>query len=213
MTEKLISEQLDEYLVHLVPERPAEMLEMEAYAKDHSFPIIGPAAGYACYVLARISRAKSVFELGSGYGYSTAWFAQAVMENGGTVVNHVVWDERLSQMAKKHLSALGYQDIIRYTVGEAVQALRESPGDYDLIFNDIDKESYPESLEVIERKLRPGGLLIVDNAFRGGRVLDANDRSAANAGVKELTRRLTTSDDWLTTIIPIRDGLFVAFRL
>lgn len=212
MTEALVSEKLNEYLIHLVPERPPEMMEMEAYAKANNFPIIGPAAGYACYVLTRIVGAKFVFELGSGYGYSTAWFAKAVMENGGGIVNHVVWDEGLSQMARKHLNALGYQDILRYTIGEAIQALRESHGNYDLIFNDINKEAYPESLEVIERKLRPGGLLIVDNAFRGGRVLDLNDRSAANDGVRELTRQLTRSEAWLTTILPIRDGLFVAFH-
>ena len=54
------------YLTSLVPPRPAEMQVMEAYADKTDFPIIGPAAGYACYQTARMIGAKSVFELGSG---------------------------------------------------------------------------------------------------------------------------------------------------
>ena len=82
MPEKLISRQVQDYLETLVPARPAEMQAMESYAKEEGFPIIGPVAGYLCYQLARMIDARSVFELGSGFGYSTAWFAQAVKENG-----------------------------------------------------------------------------------------------------------------------------------
>ena len=115
-----------------MPERPQEMQVMEAYAREHRFPIIGPSAGYLCYQVARMTGATNVFELGSGYGYSTAWFAKAVEENGGGQVHHVVWDENLSQMAKQHLGNLNYDAKIHYTVGEAVQALRDAEGPFDL---------------------------------------------------------------------------------
>ena len=82
MTEISISNQLREYLASLVPPRPVEMQAMEAYAKEKGFPIIGPVCGYLCYQVARMIDARQIFELGSGYGYSTAWFAQAVKENG-----------------------------------------------------------------------------------------------------------------------------------
>jgi predicted O-methyltransferase YrrM len=100
---------VQEYLISLVPPREAEMRKMEKYAADTDFQIIGPASGNVCYQIARMIGAKSVFEMGSGYGYSTAWFAKAVKENGGGSVHHVVWDEKLSQMARKHLSALGFE--------------------------------------------------------------------------------------------------------
>ena len=119
---------IQDYLLSLVPERPGELQKMEAYAQKHRFPIIGPVAGQLCYQTARMIGAKSVFEMGSGYGYSTAWFAKAVQENGGGTVHHVVWDEGLSKMAQGHLSALGYADMISYHVSEAVQQLRETPG-------------------------------------------------------------------------------------
>jgi predicted O-methyltransferase YrrM len=209
---ELIAAHVSSYLEQLVPPRTAELRSMERYAGEHRFPIIGPAAGQFCYTIARLIGAQRVFELGSGYGYSTAWFARAVQENGGGVVHHVVWDEKLSQMARGHLAALGYESLIKYHVGEAVQALKETEGSFDLIFNDIDKEGYPASVPVIVEKLRPGGVLIIDNMFRGGGIFDENDHSPPTEGVREVTRMLTTSDGWTTTLAPIRDGLIVAMK-
>ena len=213
---ELFSKELRRYLDALVPDRPAELGVMEAYAEEHNFPIVGPAAGQFCYVLARLTNARRIFELGSGYGYSTAWFARAVIENcgenGGGVVHHAVWDAGLSDRARGHLAVLGYSDVVEYHVGEAVAALKSSPGPFDLIFNDIEKKDYPASLPVIEEKLRPGGVLVIDNMLWSGRPFDASDQSAHTNGVRELTRLLTTSDRWASTLVPIRDGLLVARR-
>jgi predicted O-methyltransferase YrrM len=203
---------LHEYLDGLVPPRQAEMQAMEAFAKETNFPIIGPASGYFCYQIARMIGARRVFELGSGYGYSTAWFAQAVAENGGGEVHHVVWDEQLSQNARGHLGALGFGSLVTFHMSEAVQALRDTAGPFDLIFNDIDKQGYPASLPVIAEKLRPGGVLIVDNMLWHGAIFDASDQSPSNQGVRELTRLLTTDPAWVASLVPIRDGLIVAYK-
>lgn len=208
----VIPEEVSAHLDQLVPPRPPELVEMEAHAAETGFPIIGPAAGHYCYVMARLTGARRVFEMGSGFGYSTAWFARAVRENGGGEVHHVVWDDALSARARRWLALLGYQDTVRYHVGEAVQALRESEGGYDLVFNDIDKQDYPASLPVIASKLRSGGMLIVDNLLWNGRIFDEADQSPATRGVRELTREITTDPEWLATVVPIRDGLLVARR-
>lgn len=212
MAAQLISTEVQKYLNSLVPPRPAEMQAMEAHAKASGFPIIGPACGYLCYQIARMVGARRVFELGSGFGYSTAWFAQAVLENGGGTVHHVVWDEELSQKARGHLSVLGLEDIVQYHVSEAVQTLRETAGPFDIIFNDIDKSGYPDSLSVITEKLRSGGVLIIDNMLWGGRIFDENDRSPDTEGVREFTRRITSDPVWVATLVPIRDGLIVAYK-
>jgi len=204
--------QINDYLNRLVPERPAEMQAMEAYAEKTGFPIIGPVCGYMCYQIARMVKAHAVFEMGSGYGYSTAWFARAVMENGGGKVHHVVWDAALSKEARGHLEKLGYSSLIEYHVAEAIETLQQMPGQFDLIFNDIDKECYPESLPMIREKIRPGGVLIVDNLLWHGQVLDQNDQEPSTEGVRELTRILTTDPNWVSTVIPIRDGMLIAFR-
>jgi caffeoyl-CoA O-methyltransferase len=207
-----MSEAVARYLEGLVPPRHPELLAMEERARESQFPIIGPAAGQFCYLVARMAGAREVFELGSGFGYSTAWFARAVRENGGGVVHHVVWDEDLSGQARRHLAALGLADLVRFHVGEAVQALRDSAGPFDLVFNDIQKEAYPASLPVIEEKLRPGGVLIIDNMLWSGRIFDESDRTPATEGVREFTRRITTDPAWTVSLAPIRDGLIVARR-
>ncbi|MBI5301447.1 MAG: O-methyltransferase [Chloroflexi bacterium] len=209
---RLISSQLHDYLDALVPARPVEMQAMERYAAETDFPIIGPAAGYLCYQIARMIRAQRVFEMGSGFGYSTAWFAQAVKENGGGQVHHVVWDEELSQRARRHLAVLGLQAIVQYHVGEAVQKLETMSDSFDLIFNDIDKHAYPTALPIIAEKLRPGGVLIIDNMIWYGRIFDAKDNSPDTQGVREFTRQITTDPGWIASLVPIRDGMIVAYK-
>jgi predicted O-methyltransferase YrrM len=183
------------YLTSLVPPREPEMQKMEEIAEKEDFPILGPVCGQYCYQLARMIDARSIFELGSGYGYSTAWFAKAVQENGGGVVHHTVWDEDLSKRAQRHLSALGFADIVKYHNAEAVATLRQTQGPFDVIFNDIDKEGYPDSLPVIKEKLRHGGLLIIDNMLWSGRVYDTNNDL-----------------DWIVTLFPARDGMIIGYK-
>ena len=213
MTDDLLNyPSVQDYITSLVPPREAELMAMEAYAEEHDFPIIGPACGYYCYQLARMIKAKSVFELGSGYGYSTAWFARAVRDNGGGIVHHTVWEEELSERARRHLVKLGSADLVHFHVSEAVEALKQCEGPFDIIFNDIDKEAYPASLPAIKEKLRSGGLLIIDNMLWHGRIFDPDDRSPATLGVHEFTNQITNDPDWIVTLAPMRDGMIVAYK-
>ena len=218
MTDAFDYNLIQEYLTSLVPPRPAEMQEMERYAAEHDFPIIGPVAGYYCYQIARMTGALSVFEMGSGYGYSTAWFAKAVQENSKQRsdtpgrVYHVVWDEKLSTMARGHLKKLGLDQFVEYHVAEANQTLRDTAGEFDLIFCDIDKDGYPTALDIIEEKLHPGGVLIIDNMLWHARIFNLADNSAPTEGVREFTRRITTSPNWIASLAPLRDGMIVAYK-
>ena len=90
--------------------------------------------------------------------------------------------------------------------------MEQTPGPFDLIFNDINKDCYPESLPMIREKLRPGGVLIVDNLLWHGEVFEKAGNDPNTEGVRELTRQLTTDPDWVSSIIPIRDGMLVAYR-
>jgi len=208
----ILSPDISRYLDALVPARPPELHAMERAAQATNFPIIGPASGHLCYLVARMIGARRVFELGSGFGYSTAWFARAVRENGGGEVHHVVWDADLSGRARMHLERLGLTDLVRFHVAEAVETLRTATGEFDLIFNDIDKHGYPASIDAIVPKLRRGGVLIIDNMLWSGRILDPADRTPDTEGVREVTRRIMESDDWIASIVPIRDGVLVAYR-
>jgi predicted O-methyltransferase YrrM len=212
MPHDLVSAALAAYLDGLVPARAPELAALEAEARQTGFPIIGPAAGQFCYLAARLIGARSVFELGSGFGYSTAWFARAVSENGGGVVHHTVWDADLSARARTHLGCLGLSDVVRFHVGEAVAALAATPGPLDLVFCDIDKVGYPAALPVVKARLRSGGVLIADNLLWSGRVLDAGDRTPETSAIREFTSLVADDPDWTASIVPIRDGLLVARR-
>jgi len=203
---------VQEYLASLVPPREPEVQKMEKYAEENNFPIIGPVCGYYCYQLARMTNAKSIFELGSGYGYSTAWFAKAVRENGGGMVHHTVWDEDLSKRAAGHLSALGSADVVEFHIAEAVETLRQTQGPFDIIFNDIDKEAYPDSLPVIKEKLRHGGILIIDNMLWSGRIFDSDDHDKSTEAIRRFTRDITNDLDWIVSLIPARDGMIVGYK-
>ena len=209
---KISYDKVQDYLTSLVPPRDPELQKMEEYAEKNNFPIIGPACGYYCYQLARTLNARSIFELGSGYGYSTAWFAKAVMENGGGVVHHTVWDEELSKRAAGHLSALGRRDVVEYHIAEAVETLRQTDGPFDIIFNDIDKDAYPSSLPIIKEKLRSGGVLIIDNMLWSGRVFDSKNHDKNTDAIRLFTRDITTDHDWIVSLTPMRDGMIVAYK-
>jgi caffeoyl-CoA O-methyltransferase len=200
------------YLEELIPARPPVLQEMEAYARAHRFPIVGPVVGQLFYLLTRASGARRVFELGSGYGYSTAWFGMGVRDNGGGEVYHVVWDDALSQSARGHLERLGLGSIVRFRVGEAVAALRAADGRFDIIFSDIDKEGYPASLPIIKQRLQPGGLLLVDNMFWNGKVVDRRVTDADTEAIRAFTRAVFDDPEFVSTIVPLRDGVLVARR-
>lgn len=209
----LIAPTLAEYLDNIVPPRHPEMRNMEAYAAEQSFPIVGPACGFVCYQLARTLGATRVFEMGSGFGYSTAWLAQAVKENGGGEVHHVVRDPELSRQAQEHLSAMGFEGIVKYTIGEAIQTLHSSKGPFDLIFMDIQKTDYPKALSGIYNRLRLGGLLLIDNMLWSGRIFDEQDQTPATQAIRETAGVMMSNSNWIASILPIRDGLMMATKV
>ncbi len=213
---------MQSYLEQIMPARPAELAAMERYAEEHDFPIIGPLSGQLCYLVARLTGATRVFELGSGFGYSTAWFAQAVRdnlrdgENAGAqasaepVVHHTVWDEALSTQARTHMAAMGFGDLVRFHVSEAVAALAATDGLFDIVFMDIDKTGYPGALGEIRRKLRVGGVLIVDNMLWDGYLWDLEETEPETVAIRKLAELVHSDKAWTPLIVPVRDGVLVA---
>lgn len=208
----LVTRSATAYMEGLLPPRSRELLTMEQYAREVQFPIIGPLAGQFCYQVARMTGARRIFEMGSGYGYSTAWFARAVQENGGGCVHHVVWHDWLSKRARAHLDRMGLCGLVEYQVNEAITALKDTDDVFDIIFCDVNKEQYPEALPVIREHLRPGGVLIADNAWWFGRVAHEPDRTEPTEGMRAFTQELVQDPGWIVTFVPLRDGLLVAYR-
>jgi predicted O-methyltransferase YrrM len=202
---------VNQWLYDHVPHRDAVFLEMEAHAKTRRFPIVGPAVGALLEVLARSIGARRVFELGSGFGYSAAWWLRGMPADGTVVLTDLDADN--VRRGTDALTRLGHRGRFRYVEEEAVEALRREQGPFDVVYCDIDKHGYPAVVEPAVERLRPGGLLVTDNALWDGRVADPTCRDAATEGVREYVRRVTSHPRLRTTVLPLRDGVAVSIRL
>jgi caffeoyl-CoA O-methyltransferase len=212
MSVEIVDPRIMEYLRRLYDDGDAVRHEMEALARERRFPIVGPLVGRHLELLTRSIGARRVFELGSGYGYSALHFARAVGESG--VVHCTEMDEENVRLAEGFLGRAGVWGRVTYHREEATAALRRVGGTWDIVYNDIDKHGYPETVDLAHAHLRPGGLFVTDNVLWSGRVLEGEDDGSADTrGVKEFTRRLMGHPGFLTAIDPTRDGVAVALRL
>jgi len=185
-------------------------MEIEKEAEKNKVPIVGPAVARVLYQLAMISRAKTVFEMGSAIGYSTIWWARAVGKDGRVV--YTDGDRKNADKAQKYFERAGVADRITVHVGDALELLSEQKEAYDVIFNDVDKEDYPRVLRLAVPKLRSGGLFITDNVLWSGRVAKKDPSEASTKAILEFNRALYANSDLFTTILPIRDGVAVAVK-
>lgn len=208
---EIMNPAITDYMHNLTPTRPQVLAEMEQYAKDNKFPIIGPLVGRFLHQLVHLNGARRIFEMGSGYGYSAIWFSSA-MQDGGTV-ECTEMDSANIERGKKHTAAAGVSDHITWHLGDALESMRKSDGEYDIILNDVDKEQYPRALEIAWPKLRRGGIMITDNVLWSGRIVNENPPSASTAGILEFNRRIYALPDAVCTLMPLRDGLMLAVKI
>jgi caffeoyl-CoA O-methyltransferase len=201
---------VDDYLFSLLPKREEVLTEMEEYATAHNIPIVGPAVARVLQQLALMISARTVFELGSAIGYSTIWWAQAVGEQGRVVYTDS--DQKNAERARGYFARAGVAKQISLHAGDALELLSEQKQEFDIIFNDVDKEDYPRVLRLVSPRLRKGGLFITDNVLWSGRVAQKNPTDLHTRAILEFNRKLSESKDFYTTILPIRDGLAVAMK-
>jgi predicted O-methyltransferase YrrM len=201
---------VDDYLYSMLPKRGDVLVEMEDYASKRNIPIVGPAVARVLQQLALTINAKTVFELGSAIGYSTVWWAQAVGEKGRVI--YTDGDAKNAERARGYFDRAGVSNRITLHTGDALEFLSEHKQQFDIIFNDVDKEDYPRVLRLVSPRLRKGGLFITDNVLWSGRVAEKNPKSAETKAILEFNRQLYSSPDFYTTILPIRDGLAVALK-
>ncbi len=206
----IVNKELETYMKHLLPDRDETLIEMENYASENGFPIVGPRAGTLLSQLVLITGAKNIFEMGSGYGYSAYWMAHRMSKDGKIICTDGSSENR--DRAVKYLEKGGFSDRVDFHVGDAREIIKDHDGPFDIIFNDIDKEQYPEALELALPRLRSGGIFITDNVLWSGRILDENP-SESTRGILEFNKRLFGSSGLLSSIIPIRDGLAMAVKL
>lgn len=211
MDEDILLPGLQDYLANLLPDRDEVLLEMEAYADEKQFPIVDPLIGTFLMQYARLIGAKRILELGSGFGYSAIWFAKGSAESAEIICTD--FSKENVETAKSYFERAGVSKKIQFRVGDGLEILDQLEGDFDIIFNDIEKEDYPSAFKAAIPRLRKGGLLITDNLLWSGRILDSSSTDKATIGINEYNRLAFNDSKIVSSIIPIRDGLGVSLKL
>ena len=206
----ITSPEIERYIQNLYPVEDPLLIEMGELGAKINFPLVGPLVGRLLYQFAKLSSAKTVFEMGSGFGYSAFWFALALPEEG--VVHLTDQSEKNSELAKRYFLQANLAHKGRFHVGDAVEILKKMNETFDIIFIDLDKESYPKALELAKAKLNTGGLLIADNLLWFGQVLEKEGDRATEA-IKEFNQKLFNDCNFISTLLPIRDGVGIAHKI
>lgn len=192
-----------------------EELRYEISRQDLPETYISAELGRLLQILLTAIGARRVVEVGTLGGYSALWMARALPAGGELITLEL--DPTHAEFARGFIREAGQADVVTVRVGDARESLAEMAagvrvGDverFDAVFIDADKESYAEYLEHSLELVRPGGLILADNAFRDGRILD-DEPDEAVQGVLDYNERVATDPRLVSTIIPIRDGLVVS---
>jgi predicted O-methyltransferase YrrM len=208
-----VNEQLLAYAEQLFAPEDAALHEIRAMQRRAGLPdiAISPDQGKILLVLLRAIGARRVLEIGTLGGYSGVWMARALPPDGRLTT--IEYDPRHAAVARDAFRRAGVSQRVDLLEGPAIDLLPALQPGYDAVFVDADKAPLEEYFRHAMRLLRPGGLLLCDNAFFNGRVTDPSDRAADIEGVRAFNRLAATDARLVTAVIPVRDGLVVGVKV
>ncbi len=203
-TQKVWSE-VDRYFSDLLMKSDAALDAALEENRKANLPAIDvtPLQGKFLELLARISGARKILELGTLGGYSTIWLARALPEGGQLVTLEL--EPLHAEVASANLQRAGMMNRVDLRVGRAVDTLKaleaEGAGPFDLIFIDADKSGYPEYLEWALKLSRAGTVIVADNVVRDGNVVDADSADVNIQGVRQFTELVAAEPRLSATVL------------
>lgn len=214
--EQIAGPAVERYLVELSQTQHTSRVldEMESRAEEEGFPIVGPAVGRFLEMSARSIGARRVMELGSGFGYSAYWFARAVGPEGSVTCTD--GDPDNATDAERYLTAAGVWDLVDYQVGDALEGMASTAGEFDVVYCDVDKGGYPDCFRAGSERLRVGGLYLCDNTlWRGHAATGEPDERFPGwvEAIREHNRLVVEDSRFVSQIVPIRDGVLAALKI
>ena len=198
---------INDYLMRLSGEDDRHILEMERIAKENDFPIVERLVGRLLFILTKLKAPKLIVELGSGFGYSAYWFAKA-LDKGKVVLTD--YREENMEYAKNLFHETSLIRKAEFRTGNAL----EIAGEYksiDILFIDIDKHQYLDAVRALMPNLNRNALIIADNTLWYGRVTEKS-RDKETLGIKRFNKYLFEHPDFMTVIVPLRDGVLIAYK-
>lgn len=184
-----------------------------ARAQEVGVVPVGTGAGATLRFLAACTEARAVVEVGTGTGVSGLWLLRGMRADG--VLTSVDTEAEHQRLAKQTFAEADIaSNRFRLIPGAALDVLpRLTDGHYDLVFCDGDKREYADYLTAALRLLRPGGLVVFDNALWHDRVADPAQRDEETVAIRELGRTVRDHEDLLPVLLPVGDGLLAAKKV
>ena len=208
--------QIDGYIEDLFTPQDEALESAHAESQRAGLPEIhvSPNEGKLLQLLAELTGARRILEIGTLGGYSTIFLARGMPDDGRLISLEI--NERHAGIARRNIERAGLAERVEIRVGDARELLAElaerDEGPFDLIFIDADKESYPEYLDWSLRLSREGSLILGDNAIRGGSVLDPEDATAR--ATREFNERIASDPRLSGIVLPLIreriDGIAIA---
>ncbi len=210
----LITAQHFDYIAARTTREQPLLIELKAAAREAGIPAIwiNPAQASLMQILLRLVGARRVVEVGTLAGYSALAMAEALPPDGR--LDTIEFLPEHADFAETWIEKAGETHRVTVHRGAGVSVLPGlASGSYDAAFLDADKASYPQYLEESLRLVRPGGLVMVDNAFAFGQLFDEQPTDGEANAVKAFNEVMAAETRLATVIVPVGDGLWVGVKV
>ena len=208
----IIKREQAEYLDQLLPQRDPLLEEMEQYAAEHRVPIADVEVARFLQISARVSNAKRALEIGMAISYSVIHLLRGMGKDGLVVT--IEPNDEMIRASEDYLGRAGLRDQVRIERGKALDVMPRLDETFDLLFIDAVKEEYRRYLDLGLERLKPGGLVIVDNLLWGGKVADESEQSdSSTLALRDFNHYFVNHPQLLAEVLPVGDGLGYAVKL
>lgn len=208
---KIIYDEISEYLKCLIPKSIDGFAQMEEYALENKIPIISLEGARLLNLLAKINHAKSILEVGTAIGYSTAWLASGILGQGKITTIEI--DEERAKLAQNNIDKLGLTNKVEILIGDAREIIPNLNENYDFIFLDAAKGQYNNYLKSSLPLLNVGGILVADNVLFRGMVAQEEVNKKYKTlikGLQQFLKDLYQQTELDTVVLPIGDGISIS---
>lgn len=209
----LLSDELTEYLDrHCEPEDELlKQINRETHLKVLMPRMLsGHYQGRLLSMLSKMMRPQRILEIGTYTGYATLCMAEGLTEDG--LIHTIDINSELEEMVRANFSKSAYVQKIKYHIGNALQVIPEIDEVLDIVFIDADKKNNKNYYELVFNKVRPGGLIIVDNVLWSGKVLQPESQDNDTREINQFNSMIKSDPRVEKLILPVRDGLFMVLK-
>lgn len=194
------------YLDELFAPHDEVLKKVKERMDAHGLPpiSISPYIGKLLTILAHLTQANRILEIGTLGGYSTVWLARALPQNGKLISLEL--DTKNAEVAKENVIRSGLHQKVEIKVGDALESIQDMKDrhfpNFDLIFLDADKPNYPKYIEPMIQLCRSGGLILADNLIRRGKIINPSPTDVQANAIAEFNRKIASHPQLESVIIP-----------